>query len=245
LCRRGGRIRVAVEDGRALYFAAETNVFTDMQPIERLYHPALAFLRIGDLFPMSPRQAAVVCRVLRANRAITMRFGTFPALTGDARALGRTDPTFAGDAGLGMDAGGRRGGVVKRVSKRPNASSCSLLVAAVVVTAQTIEHEPEREPWQQMGDIFRANGKSLRAVWSRTLAQGAAFSMSGYRCWWAKRTASTRRTSPRRGWSGYKRVTEAHLASVVIINGSADDPGLPVGERDSVVVLYGYQRYEK
>jgi L-ascorbate metabolism protein UlaG (beta-lactamase superfamily) len=41
-------------DGRTLYFAGDTNVFSDMQLIERLYHPELAFLPIGDLFTMSP-----------------------------------------------------------------------------------------------------------------------------------------------------------------------------------------------
>ena len=45
-------------DGRALYFAGDTNVFTDMQLIAQLYHPELAFLPIGDLFTMSPREAA-------------------------------------------------------------------------------------------------------------------------------------------------------------------------------------------
>jgi hypothetical protein len=30
------------DDGHALYFAGDTNVFTDMQLIEQLYHPELA-----------------------------------------------------------------------------------------------------------------------------------------------------------------------------------------------------------
>ena len=46
------------DDGRALYFAGDTNVFTDMQLIEQLYGPELAFLPIGDLYTMSPREAA-------------------------------------------------------------------------------------------------------------------------------------------------------------------------------------------
>src|SRR5437899_5013483 len=40
-------------DGRSLYFAGDTNVFSDMHIIEQLYHPQLAFLPIGDLFTMS------------------------------------------------------------------------------------------------------------------------------------------------------------------------------------------------
>ncbi|MGO9260021.1 MAG: metal-dependent hydrolase [Bryobacteraceae bacterium] len=75
------------EDGRALYFAGDTNVFTDMQLIARLYHPELAFLPIGDLFTMSPREAAVACRLLEAPKVIPMHFGTFPPLTGTPEQL--------------------------------------------------------------------------------------------------------------------------------------------------------------
>ena len=69
-------------DGRGLYFAGDTNVFQDMQLIRELYRPELAFLPIGDLFTMSPREASVACRLLGAARVIPMHFGTFPALTG-------------------------------------------------------------------------------------------------------------------------------------------------------------------
>src|SRR5437660_2575259 len=69
-------------DGRAAYFSGDTNVFSDMQLIEQLYHPELAFLPIGDLYTMSPREAALACRMLRARKVIPMHFGTFPPLTG-------------------------------------------------------------------------------------------------------------------------------------------------------------------
>jgi L-ascorbate metabolism protein UlaG (beta-lactamase superfamily) len=69
-------------DGRTLYFAGDTNVFSDMQLIEKLYRPDLVFLPIGDLYTMSPREAALACRLLNAQKVIPMHFGTFPALTG-------------------------------------------------------------------------------------------------------------------------------------------------------------------
>jgi L-ascorbate metabolism protein UlaG (beta-lactamase superfamily) len=69
-------------DGRTLYFAGDTNVFMDMQLIAELYKPDLAILPIGDLFTMSPREAAVACRLLNAPTVIPMHFGTFPPLTG-------------------------------------------------------------------------------------------------------------------------------------------------------------------
>ena len=71
-----------LQDGRSLYFAGDTNVFTDMQIIQELYRPELAFLPIGDLFTMSPREAAHACKLLKTSRVIPMHFGTFPALTG-------------------------------------------------------------------------------------------------------------------------------------------------------------------
>jgi L-ascorbate metabolism protein UlaG (beta-lactamase superfamily) len=69
-------------DGRAAYFAGDTNVFTDMQLIRELYAPELVFLPIGDLYTMSPREAAAACRLLQPKRVIPMHFGTFPPLTG-------------------------------------------------------------------------------------------------------------------------------------------------------------------
>ncbi|MDP8981385.1 MAG: metal-dependent hydrolase [Acidobacteriota bacterium] len=69
-------------DGRAIYFAGDTNVFSDMELIREIYQPELAFLPIGDLFTMSPREAAVACGMLKAKKVIPMHFGTFPALTG-------------------------------------------------------------------------------------------------------------------------------------------------------------------
>jgi len=69
-------------DHRALYFAGDTNVFSDMALIEQLYHPELAFLPIGDLYTMGPAEAAMACRLLRARKVIPMHFGTFPPLVG-------------------------------------------------------------------------------------------------------------------------------------------------------------------
>jgi len=69
-------------DGRTAYFAGDTNVFSDMRLIRDLYQPDLAFLPIGDLFTMSPHEAAMACQLLQATKVIPMHFGTFPPLTG-------------------------------------------------------------------------------------------------------------------------------------------------------------------
>lgn len=74
-------------DGRAFYHAGDTNVFSDMQLIRRLYGPTLVFLPIGDLFTMGPKEAALACEFLRPEVAIPMHFGTFPVLTGTPKML--------------------------------------------------------------------------------------------------------------------------------------------------------------
>jgi L-ascorbate metabolism protein UlaG (beta-lactamase superfamily) len=76
-------------DGRTLYFSGDTNVFSDMALIHELYQPELAFLPIGDLFTMSPREAAAACRMLKVRKVIPMHFGTFPALTGTPEQLAK------------------------------------------------------------------------------------------------------------------------------------------------------------
>ena len=76
-------------DERAIYYAGDTAVFSDMQLIEQLYKPELAFLPIGDFYTMGPREAALACRLLNVKKVIPMHFGTFPALTGSPSELTR------------------------------------------------------------------------------------------------------------------------------------------------------------
>jgi L-ascorbate metabolism protein UlaG (beta-lactamase superfamily) len=78
---------MTLPDGRVLYFAGDTNVFSDMHLIEQIYHPTLAFLPIGDLYTMGPREAAIACKLIKAHQIVPMHFGTFPALTGAPAAL--------------------------------------------------------------------------------------------------------------------------------------------------------------
>ena len=81
-CKVAAGFVLHLKDGRTIYFSGDTAVFSDMQLIEKLYHPDLAFLPIGDFYTMGPREAALACRLLNAKKVIPMHFGTFPALTG-------------------------------------------------------------------------------------------------------------------------------------------------------------------
>jgi L-ascorbate metabolism protein UlaG (beta-lactamase superfamily) len=78
---------VRLPGGLVLYHAGDTNVFSDMELIARLYGPELACLPIGDLFTMSPREAALAIRLLNVRHVVPMHFGTFPPLTGTPKAL--------------------------------------------------------------------------------------------------------------------------------------------------------------
>lgn len=73
---------VELENGLRLYHSGDTALFGDMRLIGELYRPDLAFLPIGSLFTMGPREAAYAIRLLGVPRVIPMHWGTFPALTG-------------------------------------------------------------------------------------------------------------------------------------------------------------------
>ena len=67
-------------DGRVAYCAGDTTVFSDMALYEQLYQPELAFLPIGDVYTMSPREAATT------TSATTARWSTrvAPSVCGTA-----------------------------------------------------------------------------------------------------------------------------------------------------------------
>jgi L-ascorbate metabolism protein UlaG (beta-lactamase superfamily) len=85
-------IVVELEDGFTLYFAGDTNAFTDMQLIARIYRPDVAVLPIGDHFTMGPREAAVALELLGVERCVPCHYGTFPLLTGTPDELRRLAP---------------------------------------------------------------------------------------------------------------------------------------------------------
>jgi L-ascorbate metabolism protein UlaG (beta-lactamase superfamily) len=73
---------ICFEDGITTYFAGDTAVFGDMRLIAEMYHPAIAFLPIGDVYTMGPEQAAVACKLLAVKQVVPMHYGTWPMLSG-------------------------------------------------------------------------------------------------------------------------------------------------------------------
>jgi L-ascorbate metabolism protein UlaG (beta-lactamase superfamily) len=53
-----------------------------MRLIGEMYHPAIAFLPIGDRFTMGPDAAAKAAELLGVRQVVPMHYGTFPFLTG-------------------------------------------------------------------------------------------------------------------------------------------------------------------
>jgi L-ascorbate metabolism protein UlaG (beta-lactamase superfamily) len=73
---------IRFEDGLAVYFAGDTDLFGDMRLIGELYRPSIAFLPIGDRFTMGPSAAARAVELLGVRQVVPMHYGTFPFLTG-------------------------------------------------------------------------------------------------------------------------------------------------------------------
>jgi L-ascorbate metabolism protein UlaG (beta-lactamase superfamily) len=83
---------IELEDGFTIYFAGDTNVFTDMSLIGRIYSPDVAVIPIGDHYTMGPREAAVAIELLDVSRIVPCHYGTFPLLSGTPEKLRELAP---------------------------------------------------------------------------------------------------------------------------------------------------------
>lgn len=78
---------IRFEDGRTIYFAGDTGLFSDMRLIRDRFAPDVAFLPIGDRFTMGPEDAAIAAEWLGVKAIVPMHYGTFPELTGTVEEL--------------------------------------------------------------------------------------------------------------------------------------------------------------
>lgn len=67
-------------DGKTIYHAGDTALFSDMSLIRELYHPNIALLPIGGYFTMGPREAAIAGDMIGADISIPMHYDTFPPI---------------------------------------------------------------------------------------------------------------------------------------------------------------------
>jgi L-ascorbate metabolism protein UlaG (beta-lactamase superfamily) len=75
---------IKLEDGKTVYHAGDTGVFSSMSIFGELYQIDLALLPIGSVFVMDPLQAAYSLTMLKPKKAIPIHYRTFPILVQDA-----------------------------------------------------------------------------------------------------------------------------------------------------------------
>ena len=70
-------------DGKTIYHAGDTALFSDMTLLRNLYHPDVAMLPAGGKYTMGPDEAMMAAEMVGAPLIIPMHYNTFPAIAQD------------------------------------------------------------------------------------------------------------------------------------------------------------------
>ncbi|KAB2334219.1 metal-dependent hydrolase [Bacillus mesophilum] len=70
-------------EGKTVYHAGDTALFSDMKLIGERHPIDVAFLPIGDNFTMGPEDAAYAAKLLQAKTVVPIHFNTFPPIKQD------------------------------------------------------------------------------------------------------------------------------------------------------------------
>jgi L-ascorbate metabolism protein UlaG (beta-lactamase superfamily) len=84
-------------EGKTIYHAGDTGLFSDLKLIGDRHSIDLAFLPIGDNFTMGPEDAALAAQFLQAKRVVPIHYNTFPPIKQDPN---RFVELLEGDQGL-------------------------------------------------------------------------------------------------------------------------------------------------
>lgn len=76
-----------MNEGKTVYHAGDTGLFSDMKLIAKRDPVDLAFLPIGDNFTMGPDDAAVAAAFLQPDVAVPIHYDTFPPIRQDPEAF--------------------------------------------------------------------------------------------------------------------------------------------------------------
>jgi L-ascorbate metabolism protein UlaG (beta-lactamase superfamily) len=76
-------------EGKTIYHAGDTALFSDMRLIGEDAQLDLALLPIGDHFTMGPKDAARAVGFLAPKRVVPIHYSTFPPLVGDPQEFAR------------------------------------------------------------------------------------------------------------------------------------------------------------
>ncbi|MEW8971114.1 MAG: metal-dependent hydrolase [Mesobacillus sp.] len=74
-------------EGKTVFHAGDTGLFSDMKLIGERHPIDLAFLPIGDNFTMGPEDAALAAEFLDAKQVVPIHFNTFPPIKQDPHAF--------------------------------------------------------------------------------------------------------------------------------------------------------------
>jgi L-ascorbate metabolism protein UlaG (beta-lactamase superfamily) len=72
-----------MNEGKTIYHAGDTALFSDMKLIGERHPIDVAFLPIGDNFTMGSEDAAYAAKLLNAKTVVPMHFNTFPPIKQD------------------------------------------------------------------------------------------------------------------------------------------------------------------
>jgi L-ascorbate metabolism protein UlaG (beta-lactamase superfamily) len=72
-------------EGKQIYHAGDTALFSDMKLIGELCHPDIALLPIGGRFTMGPDEAMIAARYIGAPLVIPIHYNTWPVIRQDPK----------------------------------------------------------------------------------------------------------------------------------------------------------------
>jgi L-ascorbate metabolism protein UlaG (beta-lactamase superfamily) len=70
-------------EGKTMYHAGDTALFSDMKMIGELHYIDVAFLPIGDNFTMGPDDASIAAKWLQAKNVVPIHYNTFSVIEQD------------------------------------------------------------------------------------------------------------------------------------------------------------------
>jgi len=71
-------------EGKTVYHAGDTGIFSDMKLIGEIYKPDVALLPIGDYYTMGALQASEAVKLIKPKIVVPMHYMTFPVLAQSA-----------------------------------------------------------------------------------------------------------------------------------------------------------------
>ena len=83
-CNGGGAAGFVIGmEGKRVYHAGDTALFSDMKLIGELCHPDVALLPIGGRFTMGPEEAMIAAQYIGAPLVIPIHYDTWPVIRQD------------------------------------------------------------------------------------------------------------------------------------------------------------------